>query len=76
VTETKIQDSVTDPYIEGTTILTHPLFPDPGASPPTPPTAEPRKADGLFGGTGVEATAEQTEKTTEFAQITVLLGFP
>lgn len=76
VTETKIQDSVTDPYIDGTSILTHPLFPDPGSSPPADPIPEPRKADGLFGGTGTEPTNESAEKTTEFTQIGILLGMP
>lgn len=72
VTEAKIQLSVTEPYEETTTPETHPLYPDPGFSPPAAPVQNPRPAVGLFGGTGVEPAAEATVKGTESADITTL----
>lgn len=74
VSETKIVDSVNDPYVNPAS--THPLYPNPGGSPPSPPLEVPRQDPGLFGGSGTEPDNEQTEKALETADITTLLGFP
>ena len=71
ISETKIVDSVTDPFT-GTAVTT-PLYPS-SATPPANPE-EPFPAVGLFGGTDFFVTNEFDENAGEFTDITALLAF-